>query len=121
MPGPLPKRIEERRRRNAVPGETVVTMAGTVEPPALPKAGIHAAARAWYDSLRDSGQTQFFEPSDWALAVVAARVLSKALGRNGTASMVNAAWAMIDALLSTEAGRRKARVQVQRVVEGDEE
>lgn len=114
---PLPKRIEERRRVNIVPGEAVVVMAGAVVVPELPKRGIHPAARAWYDSLRVSGQSQFYEPSDWAMAVAATMVLSKALRPSGNAAMIGAAWSMIDALLTTETGRRRAHVQVRRTGE----
>lgn len=114
MPGPLPKRIEERRRRNAVPGETVVAMDGAVAIPKLPERGIDPVARLWFESLKDSGQSLFFEPSDWALAVVATRVLTKALRPESPASMMGQAWAMMDGLLTTERGRRKARLQVQR-------
>lgn len=117
MPGPLAKRIEERRRRNVVPGETSVVMTGEVVPPQLPKRGIHATARAWFESLKDSGQAQFYEPSDWALAVVATLALSKALRPGATAAMLGEAWKLMDSLLTTEVSRRKARLQVQRPTE----
>ena len=114
MPGPIAKRTEERRRRNVVPGETTIRVDGEVIPPELPKRGVNAIARQWYESLKGSGQAQFYEPSDWALAVVAAVALSKALGKSGSAAMLGEAWKLMDSLLTTEVSRGKARLQVQR-------
>ena len=118
MPGPLPKRVEERRRRNAVPGETVVTMPGRVKPPAAPR-GAHPIARKWYASLKVSGQSQFFEPSDWAAAVYVAEAMSRVLsGARFSAQAFAAVWTAMDDLMTTEAARRRARLQVMRDLEG---
>ena len=118
MPGPLPKRVEERRRRNAVPGETVVTMPGPVKPLAAPR-GAHPIARKWYASLKVSGQSQFFEPSDWAAAVYVAEAMSRVLnGARFSAQAFAAVWTAMDDLMTTEAARRRARLQVMRDLEG---
>ena len=37
----------------------------------------HTIATAWYRSLEKSGQTYFYEPSDWMAAVVLAEQLSR--------------------------------------------
>ncbi len=118
MPGPLPKRVEERRRRNAVPGETVVTMPGRVKPPAAPR-GCHPIARNLYNSLKASGQSQFFEPSDWQAARLAAEVTSRLLKNadRTSAQLFAAVWAAWDDLMTTEAARRRARLQVMRELE----
>ena len=122
MPGPLPKRVEERRRRNAVPGETIVMMDEAVLPPALPvRPRPHPVAAAWYESLKESGQSAFFEPSDWAAAVYAVQVITKSLRVGASAAMMSAAWGMMDALLTTELARRKARLQVQRALGGEKD
>lgn len=112
--GPAPKRASERRRRNKVPGETIVNVTGVVDIPELPARGINPLARAWYESLASSGQSEFFEPSDWAAAVVAAKTLSMALRPGATAAMMGQAWAMMEALLTTESRRRRALLQVER-------
>jgi hypothetical protein len=77
--GPIPKRSEERRRRNKPesPAETV-EVAGTVEMPPAPR-GWHAIARGLYESLQDSGQSKFFEPSDWQAAYLLCESLSRDL------------------------------------------
>lgn len=120
MPGPLPKRIEERRRRNVVPGETTVVMDGVVEiPPA--RDDWHPTALAWYESLKDSGQSQFYEPSDWAQAVYAADLITKSLQPEATAAAAGMALAAMKELLTTESERRKAKLQVQRTNGGEPE
>jgi hypothetical protein len=113
VPGPLPKRIEERRRQNKVPGEVTVAMVGAVRPPPVPRR-IHPQAAAWYRSLARSGQSQFFEPSDWAAAGFVCHLITKALEAEATAAQASAAWAAMSELLTSEAARRKAHVFVQR-------
>jgi hypothetical protein len=117
MPGPLPKRTEERRRRNAVPGETLVRMPGPVKPPPAPR-GVHPIARKWYVSLKASGQSQYFEPSDWAAALYVAEAMSKVLGHaRFSAQAFAAVWTAMEDMMTTEAARRRARLQVQRDLE----
>lgn len=95
MPGPLPKRDAERRRRNKPDVATVkvdldVTLASEVEIPAMPMTAYdgdgdlldepvptwHPTAVAWYTSLTRSGQAIFYEQSDWATAYILAEQLS---------------------------------------------
>jgi len=77
--GPMPKRPEERRRRNkSETPQTTVEMRGPVEVPP-PRRTWHKIAIEMYESLETSGQSQFFEPSDWALAQVLAESLSRDL------------------------------------------
>lgn len=111
MPGPIPKRTEERRRRNkpdrpvdrvAVEGE-VDDLFGDGEPdPAvevrhqitevLEPAVKPPASEEWhelvielYDSLSQSGQKIFYEPSDWAVA----RILCESLSRDLLPQWIN--------------------------------
>ena len=77
--GPVPKRDAERRRENKpeTPTDTI-EVAGPVEiPPADPH--WHAIARRIYESLELSGQSEFYEASDWAAAYVLAESLSRDL------------------------------------------
>jgi hypothetical protein len=83
MPGPAPKRDEERRRRNKPTTETIKvnldeTLAGEIEIPA-PDEDWHPIAIRWYMSLTKSGQSIFYEPSDWETAYVLAETLSREL------------------------------------------
>lgn len=103
MPGPIPKRSEERRRRNKDGIEVLVVdldnaLAQEVEVPAPPmkteawdeelqdyvaleepESEWHPTAEAWYRSLARSGQAIFYEPSDWSTAYVLAGQLSLAM------------------------------------------
>lgn len=77
--GPMPKRPEERRRRNkSETPQSTVDMRGPVE---VPPAGRtwHKLAIQLYEALSASGQATFFEPSDWAEAQVLAESLSRDL------------------------------------------
>ncbi len=77
--GPAGKRPEEKRRRNkdsGVKNEGKAT--ADVKPPAA-KRDWHPIAKAWYKSLRDSGQSEFYEPSDWAMAQIVAESISRDL------------------------------------------
>jgi hypothetical protein len=134
--GPVPKRTEERRRRNKVdPGSAVA------EAPAAPIATCapaaedwHPIAASWYGSLAESGQSRFYEPSDWATAYLVAESMSRDLnpqfvgfaqtGRDETeaefaviplkgASLAAYLKAMGN-LLVTEGDRRRASIELKR-------
>lgn len=128
MPGPIPKRTEERRRRNKPAGKVAAAPAAVaVDQPAVSD-GWHEMARDWYTSLAESGQSRFFEPSDWQQARVAAEILSRLLEaktRTGAAALNGqalSAWlSMTTTLLVTEGDRRRLRVELQRGVVVDED
>lgn len=113
--GPVPKRSSERRRRNKQPAVERVLMVGEVRVPPLPQ-GTHKIARRLYRSLADSGQSRFFEPSDWALALWLADQMTRLLKQDGPASSKDFAsvWAAAKDLMSTEASRRRAQIEVVR-------
>jgi hypothetical protein len=73
--GPIPKRADERRRRNKV-DTTQVEVYGEVEPPPADERW-HKVALDWYTSLAESGQSKFYEPSDWATAYMVAESISR--------------------------------------------
>lgn len=76
----------------------------------------HPIAADWYLSLRESGQSSFYEPSDWAMARYAAHVMSQVLlserGPNG--QLVAALNSVMSSLLTTEGDRRRARMELER-------
>lgn len=121
MPGPTPKRSAERRRRNITPGSTTVIREGNVHVPKL-SAHTHAIAKGWYASLKTSGQSDFFEPSDWAAAILVAEMITRLLEEEETtASLFAGIWSAMGDLLTTESARRKMRMEVERVKAGEEE
>lgn len=111
--GPVPKRSDQRVRRNLESRPDKVTASGRVKgPPA--SSTWHRAARRWYRSLGASGQAQYFEPSDWEHARLLAELLSDELSRVPRASMVNTILAAMRGLGTTEADRRRMRIEVER-------
>lgn len=114
--GPVPKHSTERRRRNKdTQVETVQPPTTAVEhPPA--ETTWHPIAKDWYESLASSGQAQFFEPSDWQYARYVADIMSRNLKQRQKFSAVlfaSVTSAMND-LLTTEAARRRVRLEIER-------
>jgi hypothetical protein len=118
--GPLPKRSSERRRRNVDGRTDKAEVRGRVTMPPCPRLA-HPIARRWFHDLRRSGQAQFFEPSDWAAALLLVeqmtRLLESSRAINGPAFA--GLWSAMGDLLTTEAARRRARIEVERRPAGD--
>lgn len=114
MPGPVPKRSAERRRRNLSGQTDTVRMDGPVEAPECPEHW-EPMARDWYLSLVESGQSRYYEPSDWTAALYVGEAMSRNL-RSGkfSAELFRTVWAAMTDLLTTEGARRKARMEVER-------
>lgn len=118
--GPIPKRSEERRRRNKDDGPGLV-QAPSGAPDSIPDLPEpdpkwHAIAVDWYLSLRESGQAAFYEPSDWAMARYAAELMSRGLAsdRPPNGQYVAALNSVMASLLTTEGDRRRARIELER-------
>lgn len=137
MPGPPPKRSDQRRRANkpVVPVE-IAEGASVVKPPPV-NGKWHPVAKRWFQSLRESGQAKFYEPSDWATAYLIAEAMSRELqpqpvGTTDDGKVLMAslppkgaslsAWLRaMTSLMVTEGDRRRLRLELQRPDEGDEE
>jgi hypothetical protein len=147
MPGPVPKRSEERRRRNST-GETTRAPSGrssNVRVPAPPPkhqvrcnacngrgvvkdigdcpacdgrgekdVNLHPVALSWYRSLKSSGESRFYEPSDWQMARYLAFEMSRSLYQRQSAETVRAILAGMTELLVSEGARRRARLELER-------
>jgi hypothetical protein len=116
MPGPAPKRSDQRRRRNKTEGPELrkgKAQPFVEAPPADPE--WDPRATEWYNSLALSGQSVFYEPTDWATAHIGAALLSD-IYRSGFARAADIkAWVDINGeLLATEGARRRARVELVR-------
>jgi hypothetical protein len=81
------------------------------------------AATRWYESLAESGQSYFYEPSDWAQAWVWAEMLSRVLmqGDRPSAQLIMAWSAGATELLTTEGARRRMRMELERTKAVDED
>lgn len=94
--------------------------------------GWHPLVRDWYESLANSGQSEFYEPSDWLTARLLAEAMSRELNpqpmmvmtdEGPVAKMVKmppkgaslSAWfKAMSSLLITEGDRRRMQVELQR-------
>lgn len=113
--GPAPKRAAERHGHRAlddVPAQ--VDQPGAVRIPA-PLKGWNAQARAWYLSLAKSGQSKFYEPSDWANARFCAGLMTQLFaGDTVNAQLVGQIRGIMTDLLVTEGSRRRAGLEIVR-------
>lgn len=116
MPGPIPKRSDERIRRNKpeIPIDKVSAI-GVVPIPELDLPDCHPLTRQMYQSLLDSAQSRYFEPSDWAFALFTMRFVDGLLqSARPSALMLGQVNTMLSSLLMTEADRRRMRLEVER-------
>lgn len=138
--GPVGKRSDQRHgHRTKAELESVdhaPAAANVAGPPANSR--WHATAKRWYESLSASGQSVYYEPSDWATAYLIAESISRDLkpqfvGVNEqtgepilqTIPMKGASLAAylraMTALLVTEGDRRRARLELERQAQADED
>lgn len=132
--GPPPKRSDHRRRSNKTAGEQRVgeaTKAPGAEsvpvPPADP--AWHPLAIEWYESLARSGQSKFYEPSDWTTAKLLAETISRELSPQALtyqghvtevlpmtvkAGVLSALLKGMSDLMVTEGSRRRIALELQR-------
>lgn len=115
--GPVPKRSDERVRRNAevIPIEKLVA-AGLVIAPALALDDPHPMVVNFYDSLKESAQAKYYEPSDWEYARYVMYFINKLMrqGEKPSAVMFAAINTALSNLLVTEGDRRRVRIEVER-------
>jgi hypothetical protein len=121
--GPLPKRSGTHLGHRSRAQDAAVTKAllSGVTGPASVDRRWHPVAKRWYRAIQQSGQAQFFEPTDWALAWYVAHEMSRSLSGNvafWSSNNVKNVMAAAEALLSTESSRRRARIEVERQPQG---
>lgn len=115
--GPVPKRSDERIRRNKVDIDKITTI-GTVYIPELGIDDAHEITNSLYESLSRSAQSRYFEPSDWAFArfvLVFADKLLKSQRPSGP--VLATVHSMLGDLLVSEGARRRFRIEIERGAE----
>lgn len=116
MRGPIPKRSDQRRRRNKDTDTTATVHAfgqSKVTPPTEDRTW-HIYAKNWFRSLKKSGQAQFYQDSDWQEARLVAMLISNEMNREHgpRAGMMDVIFSRADNLLTTEGARRRLRVEL---------
>lgn len=113
--GPIPKRSDERVRRNSDGKTEKVTAIGPVEVPELGIPNPHPIVEDLYRSLNESAQKKYYEPSDWAHARFTLHFADKLLkSSRPSAQMLVAVNQSLSLLLMTEGDRRRVQLEVER-------
>lgn len=142
MPGPVPKKDAERRRRNkkpesegslsAIPAQVVNVdelLVGEVEIP-VPDERWHPIARQVYEAQMKSGQVLWMEPSDWSMLYLLCESISRDLNPQVVGiteegevvkeiiplkgASLSSYLKAFEALLMAEGGRRRLRIELER-------
>ena len=117
MPGPVPNRTTDlSRERDANRGGRPPITKGELRPVVdvlAPDEEWHPIAKHLYLSLAASGQSDFYQESDWALAWSLCEDLSyyKAMGKR-SGQMLQTIYSAMERLLVTEADRRRVRIEL---------
>lgn len=116
MPGPVPKRSEERIRRNKPDVEiTKLEAQGAVRQPELMIPDAHPFIVEFWEALGESAQSQYYEPSDWAYARWVLHFADGQIkGSRPSAQMVQALNTSFGDLLVSEGSRRRVRLEIER-------
>lgn len=118
--GPVPNRSEDLARprsRNGVAREGGEITKGTMRPVANrlePDENWHPIATHLYESMASSGQADFYQDSDWAMAWSPCDDLSyykRSTKRSG--QMLQTIYSAMERLLVTEGDRRRVRIELQ--------
>ncbi|TMS00178.1 hypothetical protein [Nonomuraea basaltis] len=117
----MPKRSDQRRRRNKVDIDSapVAVASGVVRGPECPE-DFGGLAKQWYESLRTSGQSEFYADSDWTSALIIARAIER-FEERPSAHMLTAILSGFGSLAATEGDRRRLRIELERDVASDED
>lgn len=122
--GPVPKRSDQRRRRNQPEIDVAAAQGAAHVPVPEPDGAWHQIAQDWFRSLGASGQSAFYEPSDWQTARYVAEAMSRNLESGKFSAMLfSSVMSAMSSLLATEGDRRRLRIELERaaVEDADEE
>lgn len=115
--GPIPKRSDQRIRRNKqdVPLDVVQAIGVVPIPSELGFDEPHPLVTDLFLSMKESAQSKYFEPSDWAYAKFALHFADILLKSSRPSSQLLASvQTMLTDLLVSEGSRRRVRLEVER-------
>lgn len=123
--GPVPNRSDDLSRdRDANRGERADITKGKSRPATIPQPDPewHLIARLLWDAAIESGQTDFYESSDYAVLYSICDDISyyKQMGKR-SGQMLASIYSAMETLLVTEGARRRVRVELQDEVEEEAE
>lgn len=110
MAGKVQKRADEKvGHYKPVSGDARPGLMRPVKPVNADRKKWHPRALAWFESLKTSGQSDFFQDSDWAQAKIIADLLTHAYQMEfyRMAQMMDTISSMMAKLGTTEADRRQ--------------
>ncbi|AKY03538.1 minor tail protein [Streptomyces phage Hydra] len=116
MPGPVPNREADLARpRSRKGGDVQEVTKGVMRPVKIPNADRdwHPIAKRLWDSLKTSGQADYYQNSDWAFAWSLCEDLSyykKSGKRSG--QMLQTIYSAFERLLVAEGDRRRVRIEL---------
>lgn len=118
MPGPVPKRSDQRIRRNKVEPVSKLRAAGPVGVPDLGIDGPDPLVLELWTAQHQSAQRQYMESSDWAHFKLGLRLLDSQL-KSGrfNANLVQVIESMFSTHGLSEGHRRRLRIEVERIPE----
>ncbi|MEU7905873.1 hypothetical protein [Actinoplanes sp. NPDC049118] len=114
--GPVPNRSDDLARPRERKGSDIVSVTKGLSRPAsapMPDPQWHPIARQLWDALAVSGQADFYEQSDWAMAFSLCDDLShykNSTKRSG--QMLQTIYSAMERLLVTEGDRRRVRIEL---------
>lgn len=114
--GPIPKRSDQRVRRNKPDvGLAVVQAIGSFKIPDLGLVDPHPLVTDFYASLRHSAQAEYYEPSDWQQARLVCHFLdAQVKSERVNGQVLSVLHSMLGELLVSEGARRRVRLEVER-------
>lgn len=114
--GPVPKRSEERIRRNKPEVEiTKIEAVGEAPQPELGLFSPEPMIEDFWEALGQSAQSRFYEPSDWQFARFTLHFADGLLkSSRPSAQMLQGVNSALGDLLVSEGARRRVRMEVER-------
>jgi hypothetical protein len=116
MPGPMPKRSEERTRRNKTGEDGLSVKKGVALPYQWQEPGEDWDPRivTFYESFKDSGMQAYYQQTDVSVLWLACDLLSSQVMSSGrpSAMMLAECMKMLDGLGITEGERRRIKIEL---------
>ena len=116
MPGPMPRREADLARPRERKGKDMVPVTkGELRSVRIPRVDPdwHPISKMLYESMKKSGQADFYQQSDWAFAYSICEDLS--LYKNSSkrsGQMLQSIYSAMERLLITEGDRRRVRIEL---------